>query len=96
MPSPGTHSYDEVLRTQCGPFEISNAFGMSQVLVALRDEAGTSPHGRSLLPAESLQASRNKPNAVLRGNGSPLHHPACADYLVERRGLDFLTTDARC
>jgi hypothetical protein len=62
----------------------------------LRDEAGTSPHGRSLLPAESLQASRNKPNAVLRGNGSPLHHPACADYLVERRGLDFLTTDARC
>ena len=53
----------------------------------LRDEAGTSPHGRSLLPAESLQASRNKPNAVLRGNGSPL---------VERRGLDFLTTDARC
>jgi hypothetical protein len=59
MPSPGTHSYDEVLRTQCGPFEISNAFGMSQVPVAApkRPIAGRSGN----VPAWTFAAPSRKP-----------------------------------
>jgi hypothetical protein len=62
-----------------------------------RYDAGTSLQDRWLLPAESLRASRNKPEAVLRAERQSSSTPCLCLFRSPHGdgGWGFLTTDAR-